>query len=517
MGLANKIVNITYLSITKTPQMKKDKLIITNLSALIKKYGSKHKSILSDLKALQTFDKTRNLSTQIVYIDKAADMKKYKAKAVTDAASAKQNKDAVDALYKFFTPDYILLAGAQDVIPLQPLNNLLFGEDDEDRRIPSDLPYACDIPYNTSPARFISPVRVVGRLPDVPGSSDPAYFHSLVQDVITHKPGKNTAYRQYFSVSVHEWKLSSEESLRNIFGNHKTMFISPVKGPKWTATQLKPKAHFINCHGALEDPCFYGQKGNNYPEAMNAKLIAKMVSPGTIVAAECCYGVQLYDPALTEYDQLSIANTYLQQHALAFVGSSTIAYGPAEGNGLADLLTQYFLINVFKGASTGRALLEARQRFLDEMGPTLDPHELKTAAQFYLLGDPSVVVVATPQPKEALMNTRQNRRDNMQAKGASLESFIATPKPTAGKSSAGFKSEVQLLLNKKKFKKEVQTKTFINTPKAKTSHMAKAFSQPVKFHVYSESAIHGKFKQTKVLVVKEKNNEIIGYREYVRR
>ncbi|WP_295121483.1 C25 family cysteine peptidase [uncultured Chitinophaga sp.] len=503
--------------------MKKDKLIITNLSALIAKYGSKHKSILADLKALQAFDKTRGLSTEIVYIDKAATMKKHKGKAVTDAASAKQNKDAIDALNRSYSPDYLLLAGAQDIIPFQPLNNLLFSEDDEDKRIPSDLPYACDAAYSTDPAKFVTPSRVLGRLPDIPGVADPAYFHSLVQDVIAHKPDNSAAYKKYFSISVHEWKLSSEESLHNIFGDKKALFISPVKGPKWTATQLKPKAHFINCHGALDDPFFYGQKGSNYPEALSASLIAKKVSPGTVVAAECCYGAQLYNPNVTEYDQPSIANTYLQHHALAFVGSSTIAYGPAEGQGLADLLTQYFLINTFKGASTGRALLEARQRFLDEMGPTLDPHELKTIAQFYLLGDPSVVVVATPKPKAEnnglLMNTRSNRRDNIQAKGLALGSFIATPKAIASTGSPAFKSEVQALLKKKKFKKAPSAQTFINKPAAanKAGGTAKAFSMPVKFHVYSESTFHGRFKQTKVLVVKEKNNEIIGYREYVRR
>lgn len=505
--------------------MKTDKLIVTNVAALTRKYGKQHKSILNDLKKLQTYDRQRGLATQLVFLDHAKDMAQYKAKPVTDPENAKQNKDAIDAVYRFFSPDYLLLAGAQDIIPFQSLNNLLFSDDDEDQKIPGDLPYACEAAYNTNPAKFIAPTRVVGRLPDIPGVADPAYFQSLVQDVISHKTGSDKDYKKYFSVSVFEWRQSTEESLRNMFGGSDTLFISPVKGPKWTSTQFKPKTHFINCHGSLEDPCFYGQKGKNYPEAVNASLMAKKVTPGTIVAAECCYGAQLYNPNLTEFDQPSVANTYLQHHALAFLGSSTIAYGPAKGNGLADLITQYFLTNVIKGSSTGEALLKARQRFLDEMGPTLDPYELKTLAQFYLLGDPSVKVVASPEAPalrglgEPDANTRTNRRDGLEAKGLLLETFITTPQEIVVKPR--HESSPKLvgdLLEQRGFSANATLRIFENAPKAaQTRSGIKAFAQPVKFHVYSESSQHGKFKHTKVLVVKERNNEIVGYREYVRK
>ncbi|AWO00259.1 hypothetical protein DLD77_00320 [Chitinophaga alhagiae] len=496
--------------------MKKDKLIVSNRSALARKYGQQHKSILADLQSIVQSDKKRGLSTVIVFADDAAAMKKYKAPAVKDAANARQNKLAIDALYRYFQPDYLLLAGAQDVIPFQPLANLLYSEDDEDETIPSDLPYACEAAYSTNPGKFIAPTRVVGRLPDVPGSSNPAYFRSLVKDVTGSKPGKTKDYQQYFSVSVHDWRLSTQESLTRIFGHHRQLQVSPAKGPQWTSAQLKPRAHFINCHGSLEDPCYYGQKGSKYPEAVNAALLAKKISKGTIVAAECCYGAQLYDPSLTETDQLSIANSYLLHHALAFTGSSTIAYGPAEGQGLADLLTQYFLANVIKGASTGRALLEARQRFLDEMGPTLDPYELKTLAQFYLLGDPSLVLTAAP-PKT--MELRSNRRGNLAAKGIAFNSFITIPRAVAAKkSSTTMQKGLQLLLKTKKFGQAPNKKVFENTPKAAPlARGIKSMQAPVKFHVYSASSFHGKFKDTKVLVVKERNGDIIGYREYVRR
>ncbi|RPD42217.1 hypothetical protein [Chitinophaga barathri] len=493
--------------------MKKEKLIVSNRAALEKKYGAKHTSILKDLKAIQAADKKRGLISEIIFLDDAAVMKKYKSAAVKTAGSAKQNKLAIDGLFKHFQPDYLMIAGAQDIVPFQPLENLLFGEDDEDQLIHSDLPYACETAYSTNPGKFVSPTRVVGRLPDVPGGKDPAYFHSLVADITGNKPGKQQDYRKYFSISVHDWRLSTQESLHNIFGDNASLQLSPLLGPEWTSTQLKAKTHFINCHGALDDPSYYGQKGKKFPEALRSSLLSRKISKGSIVAAECCYGAQLYDPAKTETAHLSIASNYLLNHAIAFAGSSTIAYGPAKGQGLADLLTQYFLINTIKGASTGRAFLEARQRFLDEMGPALDPYELKTIAQFYLLGDPSLVAVA--MPARAMEDQRRNRRDGMMAKGVALSAFISVPKPLKEKKED---TAVSAFLKRRKMPQKLNKKVFINETKSSPlTRGMKSFTAPVKFHVYSASTVHGKFKSTNVLVVKERNGEILGHREYVRR
>jgi hypothetical protein len=86
---------------------------------------------------------------------------------------------------------------------------------------------------------------------------------------------------------------------------------------------------------------------------------------------------------------MPISLSYLGAGGIGFVGSTTIAYGPAKGNGAADLLTQYFLIEILAGASLGRAFLQARQKFIQTQR-LADPVNLKTIAQFILLGDPSV-------------------------------------------------------------------------------------------------------------------------------
>ncbi|WP_325528820.1 hypothetical protein [Chitinophaga sp.] len=502
------------------------KLIITNKTNLQKKYGAHHQTILDALKTLQTYDATRQLQTHIIFVDDPVQMKSFQATPVTEHNSDAQYKQAIDELYHFFTPGYIMLIGSQDIVPFQRLKNMLSGENDPDSLIPSDLPYACDMPYDKDPGKFISPTRVVGRLPDIPGVSDHSYLLSLLNDIPAVKPLPQSEYKHYFSVSTFDWQDSTQNSLQQIFGNNKSLLVLPgepnITGDNWTAAQLQPRTHFINCHGAIYNPGYYGQQVTNFPLAMRSDGLANKISHGTVVATECCYGGQLFDPGKNDAKLMSMANSYLLNHAVAFVGSSNIAYGPPKGQGLADLLTQFFLINILNGASTGRALLEARQRFLNEMGPTLDPFELKTAAQFYLLGDPSIQPVindkdpSTDGQEKAFINTVQNRRDNLEARGKMLHNFIAVPQETGTPTpDKGLQNAMHSLLDEKEFKDKPLPKTFVNHHQA--GEPTEQSMPSVKFHVFSESAAGGASTSTKVLVVKEKNNQILGYREYVSR
>jgi hypothetical protein len=114
-----------------------------------------------------------------------------------------------------------------------------------------------------------------------------------------------------------------------------------------------------------------------------------------------------------------------------FWGSSTIAYGPADANDYADLICQYFLREVLNGASLGRACLQARQNYLQQAAP-LDPVDLKTIAQFNLLGDPSVHPVKmskiqrTKMAKSRQIGTVQTRRSTLQRKGFKLHDVLAS-------------------------------------------------------------------------------------------
>jgi hypothetical protein len=172
----------------------------------------------------------------------------------------------------------------------------------------------------------------------------------------------------------------------------------PPSKAAWPAAMVKRLSHFINCHGAPEDSRFYGQPrsgSQTYPVALDAVYLSNKISEGTVVAAECCYGGQLFDPAHNN-GQMGICCTYLGNKAYGFFGSTTIAYGPEDQNDQADLICQYFLQSLLRGASLGRAGLEARQKFV-HIASLSDPSNVKTIAQFNLYGDPSIAPVVLPR------------------------------------------------------------------------------------------------------------------------
>lgn len=373
-----------------------DKLIVSNRSALRAKYGGAGlKQLNAALSALIAADKKRGLKTRVVYLDDARSMKALAAPVVTAADSPRQNKLAVDALYAKLAPDYLVLLGATDVIPHQDVANPLYKPgDDDDRWVFSDVPYACDAGYSHDAAKFVGPTRVVTRLPDLTGGSDTAFLLSLLATATGYTPRPRVDYANGFGLSAKVWKGSTELSLSKLFGSAAPLTTSPAAGPSFTAAQLAPLVHFINCHGTPSDPTFYGQTGNRYPEALTSKALNKRVKPGTLAAVECCYGGELYDSFALGLD-LPICQNYLGQGACAYMGSTTVAYGPATGNGSADLICQYFLLRMFEGASIGRAGLEARQSYVQQAAQ-MDPVDLKTLMQFCVYGDASVHPVSVP-------------------------------------------------------------------------------------------------------------------------
>jgi hypothetical protein len=109
-------------------------------------------------------------------------------------------------------------------------------------------------------------------------------------------------------------------------------------------------------------------------------------------------------------------------------GSSTVAYGPSTSNAYADVICRMFVAEVLGGASLGRAVLLARQQFVQSQS-FLDPTDLKTLAQFNLLGDPAAVpfvISAKPTPKAKSVPTPPTspavliRRHQLASVGAAL-------------------------------------------------------------------------------------------------
>jgi hypothetical protein len=185
----------------------------------------------------------------------------------------------------------------------------------------------------------MGPTRVVGRLPDLVGAKQPTLLVRFLNAAARAKPLPRADYAAAFSLSAEKWHLSTELSVANTFGAAAQVNTVPPGSYKWSKGQLAARMHFINCHGADNSPDFYGQPpdAEEYPISHHAPWIKGKITGGTVVAAECCFGGQLWNPADAEVG-LPMPIAYLQDGALAFFGSTNTAYGPSEGNGSADLI-----------------------------------------------------------------------------------------------------------------------------------------------------------------------------------
>jgi hypothetical protein len=416
-----------------------DKLVVSNRGVLRAKYGAAgFARIRTALAALAAADRRRGLTSTVVYLDDARAMRARRAKPLADAADIPGTKQAIDALYRAEEPDYLMIVGAPDVVAQQDLRNPVL-DDDPDPEVWSDLPYACDVGYSRDIADFVGPTRVVGRLPDINGTTDArdaAYLVRLLRIAARHRPRDPDDYRAHFALSARSWEQSTRRTLFELFGRRDGCRTSPPSGPRFSKAALAARSHFINCHGNLASPVFQGQFRRDYPDALSTRSVAGRIVEGTVAAVECCYGAEMYEARTLALD-LPIAQSYLAQGAYGWLGSSTIAYGPARSNGAADLVTRYFLQNAIDGVSLGRALLAARQRYAQEANE-LDPIDLKTLAQFTLLGDPSVHAVSAPSPTRLAKGVEadQSRRLLRQGQRAKMKvagRMLCESKPTAGK------------------------------------------------------------------------------------
>lgn len=531
-----------------------DKLIVSNRSALKTKYGAAGFAVVQKaVRALIAADQQRGIRSRLVYLDDAAAMKKLKGPPVTEAASPKQAKAAIDAVFRATDPEYLMILGAPDVVPLQDLTNPLYSppDDEPDAHAWGDLPYACEPAYSQDIGVFKGPTRVVGRLPDLLRAREPSHLIAVLAAAAAHQPRDVADYAAYFGLSTATWQKSTALSLFNIFGNSKALTVSPPARAPQPAARLAPLMHFINCHGGQTDPQFYGEDAtHHFPVSLSSTTITGKISRGTVATAECCYGGEMYD-AVTLGLPVPIGQQYLAQGACAYFGSSTIAYGPSEGNGAADLLTQYFLLAVLEGASTGRATLMARQRFVRQVNE-LDPADLKTLAQFCLLGDPSVhpalVPNATVVPKgvnaaDALRLQRRDRRAKLRSAGDELSATTPTTSlPQVGaRRSAPVRDALARIAQSAGLAAGQAFVAYVVTPAASAGMGAAAgantaaaasgtrtrggklrAASPTRYHVAiatppgAERSAHAPFSAV-AAVAREVDGRIVGYRVYVQR
>ena len=532
------------------------KVIVSNFVRLEKKCGERFNEVENAIKDLVKKDKRRSIDTTIVKLDDPAQMKSLNAPAVKDYKSPKQNKNAIDGVYGKLHPDFIMILGASDVVPHQAMRNPKESSQDTDKYAYGDLPYACDAAYGSEPDNFRAPTRGIGRLPDLVADKERGkeslnvdYLKTLLDVASAYVSRKPAEYGAHLGISAWQWRDSTQMSLKNLFGSGEDLQLSPPDGPKWPR-RFGRISHFINCHGAQADTRFYGQKGNSFPIALEAKYVDDKTAAGTVIAAECCYGAELDNPSISK-GQPGICSTYMGCGAYAFFGSTTIAYGPVSGNGGADLICQYFLKHILDGASVGRAALEARHEFVQTASSNsawaLNPVDLKTLAQFYVLGDPSLCPVEAPVTHSLdgdamFMKTlsaaatnfpakRQLRRRQLIQKGVALSNTVAyARKSDRIAPTAKIKQELQQMAAKMKLR-DVGVQSYKikgaahpkGTPFGSAAALTKAvFKAPVSepvFHLVEgrTGPKNSLIPASVAIVVQEQAGKIISMQDYQRR
>lgn len=408
---------------TSAPQ----KVLITHVPALRTKYGRDGwERVRSSIRELVEADAGRGVRTRLVNLADPALARRLGVARVVRHDDWRRVSDFVDAIEAAWAPDYYLLLGATDVVPMQPLDNPLYdrhADSDSDRVVPSDLPYACETPWTTDPGHFRGATRVVGRLPDLLGAREPGALVSRLSVAAGYTQRARSTYGKVFGLTSKDWRDSTELSLARLLERPGgELVVSPRAGPTYAFAVTRRLTHLVNCHGIRADAHFYGVGTKNVTVSLDSATVR--IAPGTVAAVECCYGGLLFAPAEGS-SALSLPDTYLNAGAYGYLGSTTIAYGSAHGNDQADLLCRFFLAAVLSGASLGRALLQARQEYVFTKS-SLGPVDLKTLAQFVLLGDPSIQPVRREAPDSAEPDAdpagrRTARRRRLRANGRSLQ------------------------------------------------------------------------------------------------
>lgn len=392
------------------------KLSITCRSRLQAKYDAGARARIDAAVAAWTAaDKARGIRTVHVAVDDAAAMKAYKVPAVRGTITAGKVKKALDGLVARLAPDYIVLFGAGDVVPQFEVPNPTGAEDNEPK-VPTDNPYASSQQFRVGKrASYLVPDRVVGRLPDLPGSGDSTWLLDYLTVATQWRGVARARYAKDLLVCCDTWKNSGRECVTYIGHNPSKLMISPPSDTASKSVRSRHSAllHMVKCHGGVGDSAFYGQKGQTYPEVLRSTALLKRTKRGTVAGAMCCYGASVFDPSdpgNVNPGEPPIASVYLKQGAFGFFGATSTAWVGDKSMMCADWVAAAFLKAILSGASLGRAALETKQDFIrwtQEQGHEADSGDEKTLLQFVLLGDPSIHPVHAALPASRVVASRR--------------------------------------------------------------------------------------------------------------
>ena len=166
---------------------------------------------------------------------------------------------------------------------------------------------------------------------------------------------------------------------------------------------LQSSSLYVMLHGHWrEGDIFRGEDEDGYPEAFRATEIPDPAPE--VVFSGCCYGALVATQAARDaapdaahegrVPKNSIALTFLQKGANAFVGCTAIHYSPdkAPFNYLGEPMHRYFWREITSGQPAARALFNAKRAYADgiphlpDSGEELRLIEHKILRQFTCLG-----------------------------------------------------------------------------------------------------------------------------------
>ena len=453
------------------------KLSVTVRSALQAKYtAAALRKIDAAVAAWIAAEKKRGITTVHVSLDESADMDPQGVKVLAGKVTAQAAKKAIDALAKKLMPDYIVIIGGDDVIPYFRVPNPIYDpgpQGDPDQIVLSDNPYATSRAYRaTSLKSYLVPDRVVGRIPDLPaheGKGDPTTILAALGTATKWKPQPKSFFNEAYATSTETWRVAGEQMMKYLgFPVADLLVAPPVKDETAKArAQLARPVHMTKCHGDDPDSRFFGEShAGDFPPVLASGTLAGRVKPGALVAAVCCYGAGVFSPGgpLAKprgSNALPVAVAYLHAGALAFMGSTKIAYVGDTAPLCGDWIVASYLKRAMDGASLGRALLEAKQDYMADLqrqGKNPDTADEKTMLEFILLGDPAIHPIASTVPLPARVGPmaymrratlRAERRVARVVVAAEVEKALPTrtraAPPPPGLASRIFKAGASLL------------------------------------------------------------------------
>jgi hypothetical protein len=415
------------------------KLSVTVKSRLEKKYNPKALAKIN--KALENWksaDAKRSIQTVHVHVDDPTEMNNLGVAPVLGEATPEKIKQAIDDLWNKLTPtpDYLVLFGSDDIVPMFPVPNPSFGNNsntDTDEIVPTDNPYATHLSFSASDTdTYRIPERAIGRIPDMvsapgaaDGSGDSEWFITYLDAATNWEPRAASVYNTPYAIVTAEAGDAGTAFMQKTFTNNTLQPLlcpphSDAADSPTTRDELSAALHMIKCHGNKEEAAFYGfpdaaqHTRDNSCAAITSAILAKLPNAPTVVATMCCYGAQIFAP--NDAYTWPVASTYLRKGALGFVGPTMMAWVHTSDVGPADWIVQSYLKNILAGESIGNALLASKQNYhsfysLDD-DIFADP-DVKTLIEFILLGDPSIHPVKSAQSSTNLLaiQSRRRRRD----------------------------------------------------------------------------------------------------------